>query len=175
MNIFCIYVKFKLKLSCRISLQQTAIADPSAKWIAFSIIEKEADVLRKAARETKHIVTDILERQPTDKHIVNAMRKRIDGFFPRQDAEELIFGPGLKENERRDVRGYALSLKLKFEMRMWKGEQYHVICNRKDIRQVVKILKEQGGQYGRYVLVPKGDCPKHSEAPFLKAIKHWQT
>lgn len=140
------------------------------RWIPYLTIENEATILRKVARDVAPTPpVDILDRRPADKHIVNAIRKRIDKFFPRNDAEELVFGPGVPDKERAEIRAYVLSLKLKFEQRQRDGHSYFIVYCKLIMSDVVAALKQlkEGQMYGKYMLVPKSECPKHADV--LKA------
>ncbi|XP_045196468.2 uncharacterized protein LOC123551531 [Mercenaria mercenaria] len=136
------------------------------RWIPYTTIQQEAMSLRKAAKDSMPTPPkDILDRRPADKHIVNAIRNRIDKFFPRNDAEELLIGPGIPDAERGEIRAYVQSLGLRMDQRQRDGNTYFVIYSKQDMRNVVAALKRMGGNqmYGKYKLIPRSECPKHSD------------
>ena len=131
------------------------------KWIPYSTIEQEAMILRKTAKDQK----DILDRPPVDKHIVNAVRNRIDKFFQQNNTGELLIGPGLQTAELGEIRACVQSLGLKIDQRQRNSNIYYTIYKKQDMRDVVAALKRLGGNtlYGRYKMIPKSECPKHSD------------
>ncbi|XP_060588063.1 uncharacterized protein LOC132743549 [Ruditapes philippinarum] len=136
------------------------------RWIPFSIIEQEAMILRRAAKDPMPTPPkDILDRRPADKHIVNAVRNRIDKFFPRNNADELLIGPGMQQAELGEIRAYVQSLGLRFDQRQRDGNTYYIIYSKQDMRDIVAALKKLGGNtlYGKYKLIPRSECPKHSD------------
>jgi hypothetical protein len=123
-------------------------------------------ILRRAAKDPMPTPPkDILDRRPADKHIVNAVRNRIDKFFPRNNADELLIGPGMQQAELGEIRAYVQSLGLRFDQRQRDGNTYYIIYSKQDMRDIVAALKKLGGNtlYGKYKLIPRSECPKHSD------------
>lgn len=136
------------------------------RWIPYSAIEEEAMARRKANKEPMPTPPkDILDRRSIDRYIVDVIREKIDNFFPRDDAEELLIGPGVPDAERGEMRAYAQSIGLKIDQRQWDGNSYYIIYSRQDIRKIADTLKKMGPNsvYGRFKLIPRSQCPKHSD------------
>ena len=139
------------------------------RWIPWEQIEEESNVLRKKAGQPpkKETVFEGWDRQ-VDEYLVTTIKGHISKFFPRDDAEELLFGPGIPDKEIKVIQAYALSLKLRCDTRQFNEEPYLVIYVRQDMQKVVKELKaRKGGVYGKYTLVPKEELPS-SEGPKTK-------
>ena len=131
------------------------------RWIPFEQIEAECNALRKRGgkppmqKPTGPFDTKI------DDFLVTAMKTHVNKFFPRDDAEELLFGVGIPEAEMRAIQAYARSKKLVCDTRQHNEESYLVIYIRQDLQKVVKALKAKNGvgQYGKYMLVPRNELP----------------
>lgn len=124
--------------------------DDSTKWIAYTTVKTEASKLPG---------TDI------SKQIVQAVKQRVDKFFPCADGAELIFGPGFSLVEKSQIRSYAESKKLVYVDRFHSGSSYFSISKAIDVRTVAFHLKTKtpGEVYCRYSFIKNEDIPKTSE------------
>ena len=133
------------------------------RWIRFEQIEKECNVLRRRAGQQpmKKEPSEGLFEVKVDTFLITTLKNHIDKFFPRDDAEELLFGVGIPYPELKVVQAYARSMKLACDLRQYNEEPYLVIYVRQDMQKVVKALKakQAGGQYGKYTLVPRSELP----------------
>ncbi|KAL4240562.1 hypothetical protein ACF0H5_001354 [Mactra antiquata] len=132
------------------------------KWIPFSTIESEANIMRKAANQP---ASNGQGKRQADMYIVKCVQKRMTEFFPRNDCEELIIGPGLQSLELLEVQKYAESIHVLMEKRQNNCKTYCVFYSQPDMRQVVAALKSMPPKstYGRFKLIPKLELPKHSD------------
>ena len=141
------------------------------RWIPWEQIEEESNNLRKSAGQPPR-QKKIFEgwEQEVDDYIVRTLKGHITKFFPREDAEELLFGPGIPDKEIKIIQAYSLSLKIRCDTRQFNGETYLVLYVRQDLQNVVKKLKAlNGGMYGKYALVPREELPTTAD---LK-VKKW--
>lgn len=100
-----------------------------------------------------------------DKYVVDAVCGRIKQFFPRNDCEELLIGPGLPDLERVEILTYAQTNNVIMEQRQKASKTYSVMYCQPDMRHVVAALKSMpaNATYGKFQLVPKMELPKHAD------------
>ena len=135
------------------------------RWIPFEEIESDCNTLRRQAGQQPRN-KEIFEgwEAQIDDYLVTTLKTRITKFFPRDDAEELLFGVGIPNAEIKVIQAYAKSLKLCCDVRQFNEEPYLVIYVRQDMQKVVNALKaKNGGQYGKYILVPRNELPSYSD------------
>ena len=138
------------------------------RWIPFEQIEEECNTLRRKAGQPPRQKA-VFEGWETkvDNYLITAVKAHMSRFFPREDAEELLFGPGIPNAEIKVIQAYAASLKLRCDTRQFNEETYLVVYHRQDMQKVVQELKKlNGGNYGKYKLVSRDELPNSD------SIKH---
>lgn len=138
------------------------------RWIPFEQIEEECNTLRRKAGQPPRQKA-VFEGWETkvDNYLITAVKAHMSRFFPREDAEELLFGPGIPNAEIKVIQAYAAALKLRCDTRQFNEETYLVVYHRQDMQKVVQELKKlNGGNYGKYKLVSRDELPNSD------SIKH---
>ncbi|XP_052226682.1 uncharacterized protein LOC127841679 [Dreissena polymorpha] len=138
---------------------QVVKTDDRMVWIPLATLSMEAESLRKASANSPN-----KPPQPVN-FLVQAVLARVKTFLPNKDGKELIFGPGFSDIDKRAICGEVKKQGLFYEDRFDKGDNYFVIYDKLDIRDVALRLKTQPPNtvFRKYILVPTSSLPKYSD------------
>ena len=98
-----------------------------------------------------------------DSFLMTVLKDKIDAFVAQKEKDELLFGPGISLTEGREVRNYAISLKLKCDTMQFQGKPYLLIYEKLGWKDLVEVLKGRDRPYGKFIRVNREDLPTHAD------------
>ncbi|XP_033732567.1 uncharacterized protein LOC117321995 [Pecten maximus] len=149
--------------------------DDTKLWVEYSEIKKKAEALRVAngapkEEEVDTPVTTVTQGEgeekpsvPANKWVIQVAEQMITQHIAKQTLEELIFGPGMPFSESKEVRQIARNMDLKHDIRQLEGQSFLIIHKRTTPQEMVKVLRANNSQSGKYSLVDKTTLPTYQE------------
>ncbi|KAK6176986.1 hypothetical protein SNE40_015182 [Patella caerulea] len=160
--------------------------DQVIQSVSFDTLLKEAEVLKKAAKDAGENVaattaegTDKPTGEPatessetdTERFILKAAQAQLDEFIKVKTLKDLLFGPAFPHHITHQINKLLCNLPVpvRFINHSTRNQMYTIVTQSMSPVKIVAFLKANGGQSGRFRLVDKSELPTHKDIlPELK-------